>query len=94
MGEPEHISEILKRVVMGLEKKDFKDIKLARPVAVVDLWDIDDRIDRLEAISERLEAITHDLVNLYYQERVKNWELILNEMMKQKDRKSGKFKTS
>jgi hypothetical protein len=79
---------------MGFGEKDLQDVKLARPVALVDLWAIDDRIDRLEVITERLEAITRNLVNLYHQERVKNWELILNQMMKEMDRKNGKFKTS
>lgn len=79
---------------MGLDKTDLEDVRLSRPVAVVDLWDIDDRINRLEEITERLEGITRSLVNLYHQERVKNWELILHQMMKEKmDRKNGRFKT-
>jgi len=64
-----------------MDKKDFDDVKLARPVSVVDLWDIDDRIDRLEDVTCRLEKLTEILLALYHEERVKNWELILKEML-------------
>lgn len=65
------------------------DFKLAKSVAVVDLWDIDDRINRLEAIAERLEEVVGCLVELYRSERVKNWELILQEMLKKEAQKKG-----
>jgi len=75
---------------MSLTEKDFDDTRLARPIAVVDLWNIDDRLSRLEAIEEQLEARENRLIqaiqaleNLYHRERVKNWELILQEMLKQ-----------
>ena len=55
-----------------------------------------DEIDRLGAYLnrlndnvEKLEKIVHTLVNLYHQERVKDWELILKQMMKDMDRKDG-----
>jgi hypothetical protein len=40
---------------MSLTDQDFQDIRLSRPVSVTDLWDIDDRISRLEKIADRLE---------------------------------------
>jgi hypothetical protein len=75
---------------MGLDKNDVEDVMLSRPIAVVDLWTIDDRIDRLEAITERLGKISEALFILYKEERVKNWTLILEEIMKQRDLKKQK----
>lgn len=66
-----------------------QDFKLAKSVAVVDIWDIDDRINRLEAIAERLEKVVECLIELYRSERVKNWELILQEMLKKEAYKKG-----
>jgi hypothetical protein len=78
---------------VALDTKDLEDVKLARPVAVVDLWSLDDRITQLEEITERLEKVGKTLVTLYHEERVKSWEIILKEMMKQKDRNGFKTKT-
>ena len=75
-----------------MDKKDFEDVKIARPVSVVDLWDIDDRIDRLEDVTCRLEKITEILLALYHEERVKNWELILGEMVERGPQKWRKDK--
>lgn len=76
---------------MELNETDIQDVKLAKPVAVVDLWDIDDRISHLEEITERLEKTVEVLVALYHEERVKNWELILKEMLDRKGiKKEGK----
>lgn len=73
---------------MGLEEKDIEAVKLARPVALVDLWEMDDRLDHLEEITERLEKAVRSLVTLYHEERVKTWEVILREMLNQRDRKN------
>jgi hypothetical protein len=67
---------------MGLTDSDFQDLRLSRPVSVTDLWDIDDRIDRLERVAERLERAVVAFGELYKSERVKNWEMILQEMLK------------
>ena len=75
---------------MGLNKKDIEDVKLSRPIAVTDLWNIDDRIDRLEGITERLEIVVEVLFILYKEERVKNWTIILEELMRQRDLKKQK----
>jgi hypothetical protein len=64
-----------------VSEKDLNDVKLARPIAVVNLWDIDDRISQLEEISRRLEKTLIAFCELYREERVKSWELILKEMV-------------
>jgi hypothetical protein len=74
---------------MSLTDQDFQDLRLSRPVSVTDLWDIDDRIDRLERITERLERAVVAFGELYKNERIKNWELILREMLKQYESKKG-----
>jgi len=73
---------------MSLTDQDFQDIRLSRPVSVTDLWDIDDRIDRLEGIAERLERAVVAFGELYRSERIKNWELILREMLEQRGQKN------
>jgi len=57
---------------MTFTEKDAENTQLARPVSVVDLWSLDDRIDRLESIeikileaAEKLEKITEKLVRLH-----------------------------
>ena len=65
-----------------IEESDRCDVRLSRPVALVDLWDLDDRVSRLEDVVERLEKVVVAMVELYRSERVKNWEMILQEMMK------------
>lgn len=69
-----------------MSNDDTKDVKLARPVAVVDLWDIDDRINRLDDCIERLEGIVQILLEHTHNERVKDFERILKgELEKVKD---------
>jgi hypothetical protein len=74
---------------MSLTDKDFQDLRLCRPASAVDIWDLDDRIDRLEAIAERLERAVAAFGELYKGERIKNWELILREMLKREENKRG-----
>lgn len=74
---------------MTITKKDIEDVKLAKFISVMDVWDIDDRIDRLEDVTCRLEKITEILLALYHEERVKNWELILKEMLRKQLEKRG-----
>ncbi len=64
---------------MSINQDDIQDIKLARSVAVVDLWDIDDRINRLENCIERSERIVQILIEHAHDERVKDFERILKE---------------
>jgi hypothetical protein len=58
-------------------------------VSVTDLWDIDDRIDRLSDCVERLEKVLEAFILLYQKERVKSWELILQEMTREMVQKKG-----
>lgn len=67
---------------ISLDQQDFEDVRLSRPVSVTDLWDIDDRINRLSDCVERLEKVVESLVLLYQKERVKSWVLILQEIMR------------
>ena len=76
---------------MSLTDQDFQDIRLSRPVSVTDLWDIDNRVDRLEDAVNRLEKVVEALILLYQEERIKNWELILQEMLKQSELKKGNY---
>jgi hypothetical protein len=82
--------ERISRIKMSLNQKDLDDTKLARPVAVVDLWTIDDRIDRLQDVVIRLEKVVEILVELYLKERVKNWEMILQKMLEKEQKKGNR----
>ena len=74
---------------MALDDKDIQDVRLSRPVPVVDLWDIDDRISRLEEITERLKKIVDGLAEIYRTERVKNWEMILQKILNKEMQKGN-----
>jgi hypothetical protein len=78
-----------KGLTMPLEETDFQDVRLSRPVSVTDVWDIDDRIDRLQDAVNRLEKIVEALAEIYRGERVKSWEMILQGMLKEQERKKG-----
>ena len=72
---------------MGLEQKDIDDMRMARPVAVIDVWDLHDLLEKMEAIVNRLGDITRELHDQLHEERQKNWQLILEEMLKQMEQK-------
>ena len=74
---------------MSLEQKDFDDTRLARPVALTDLWDIDDRISRLENIADRLERIVQALILLHKEETVKGLAALFSEALNQQ--KKGNY---
>ena len=76
---------------MALDKQDIETVKLSRPVAIVDLWALDDRVARLEDAVNRLEKVVEALIEVYRTERVKNWELILGEMLKKEEQKKGNY---
>jgi uncharacterized protein (UPF0335 family) len=76
-------------------KTDIENIKLARPVAVVDLWEIDDRIERLENCISDLKEIVQVLIKHGHDERVRDFERILNQALdredvKKENKKQGK----
>jgi hypothetical protein len=69
------------RYLSGLPEPDhdpLNDFRYARPVAVVDLWDLDDRIERLEGICDRLEAAINALVLLHKEEVVQGLTVLFS----------------
>ena len=88
---PEHRADLQKSglIGVGVNHKDFEDVRLSRPVSVTDLWDIDDRISRLEDIAARLEKVLEAFILLYREERVKTWEMILKKMLEQEQKKGN-----
>lgn len=74
---------------MGLNKKDIEMMCIAIPV--VDYFEMREDLDRLEDAINHLEKNVEVLAELYLRERVKNWELILKEMLDRKGvKKEGK----
>jgi hypothetical protein len=74
-----------------MNNMDFQDVKLARPIAIVDLWDVDGRVNRLDNCIDRLERITQILIEYSHDERVRDFERILKEAMDREDaKKEGK----
>ena len=72
---------------MGLDKRDKEMMALSVPM--VDYFEMREDLDRIEDVVIRLERIVEVLVELYLKERVKNWELILREMLKKEEQKKG-----
>jgi len=65
-------------------------------LTISDLADLMDRSQRLEKIVDRLEdsvsrieKVLEGVIELYNTERVKNWELILKELVERKTAKYG-----
>ncbi len=84
---------------MSLTDEDLKDYRLSRPAAVTDIFDLRDLIERLEALEENLKAREDRLIaailaleKLYNKERVKTWELYLQEMLRQEMAKQQRQK--
>ena len=73
---------------MGLGKKDFEMMAVSIPV--LDWWDIQEEIDRLEKIADRLESVEEALIDLYRTERVKSWEIILKKMLEKQEKKGNR----
>ena len=74
---------------MGLDKNDLEMMSVSIPV--VDWWDIQEEIDRLEKIANCLERIAEVFLALYKEERVKNWEIILQAMLEKQETRKGKW---
>lgn len=62
--------------------KALEDVRMSRPCAVTDLWDLIEVVNKLENLVERLELVLLGFSNLYKEERIKNWELILKNLEK------------
>ena len=60
-------------------------------IPVVDYWEMREDLDRLEDAVNRLEKVVECLIELYREERVKNWEMILREMLRRGEGKKGKI---
>lgn len=74
---------------MGLDKKDIQMMAVSIPT--VDYWDMKEELDKLSDCVNRLEKVVEILVALYHEERVKNWELILQEMLKREEGKKRRM---
>lgn len=70
--------------------KDLEDVRLSRPVSVTDLWDIDDRIDRLEDLANRLEKIVSALILLHKEETVRGLTALFSEALDQQQKKGNR----
>ncbi len=66
---------------MGIEKKDLEMLALSVPT--MDLWELREDLDRLEDAVNRLEKVVESMIELYREERVKSWEMILQGMLKE-----------
>jgi hypothetical protein len=72
---------------MSLDKKDIEMMAVSIPV--VDWWDIREEIDQLNDTVNRLKKIVEALILLHREERVKTWEMILQKMMEQEQKKGN-----
>jgi len=72
---------------MSLDRRDLEMLTVSIPV--VDYWEMREELDRLNDSVDRLERITEALIELYRVERVKNWEMILQEMLEKEETKKG-----
>ena len=71
---------------MTLDKKDISMLSVSIPT--VDWLEVREEIDRLNDNVNRLEQIVEALAEMYRQERLKTWELILMKMIEREDRKA------
>jgi len=75
---------------MAFDQRDKEMMTVSVPT--LDYWEMRDDLDRLQDAVNRLEKIVEALVELYRSERVKDWEMILQGMLKEQDRKKGNWK--
>lgn len=73
---------------MALDERDKQIMSVSVPV--VDYFEMREDLDRLEDAVNRLEKIVEAMIELYRSERVKNWELILQGMLKEQDKKGNR----
>jgi hypothetical protein len=77
---------------MSLDDQDIQEVKMARPVSVVDLWEAKDFLDRLEDVTVRLEAVLDGFTLLFREARVQGLEAVFNEILKKRDRNGSEYK--
>jgi hypothetical protein len=78
-----------RRSPMIIDKRDREMMALSVPT--VDLFELRDDLDRLEDAVIRLEKVVECLIELYRSERLKNWKLILREMLRKEEQKKGNY---
>jgi len=86
LAKLEGLEERLEAIVDRLEAREERLIQ-----AIECLEGIGERFEQLEELITRQEKLIHLLVNLYHEERIKTWELVLKQMLKDADRKNGKY---
>lgn len=75
---------------MAIDDRD-KEI-LAVSVPMTDYLQMREELDRLEDSVNRLERVVEAMIELYRSERVKSWEMILQEMLKKEEgKKKGNY---
>jgi hypothetical protein len=74
---------------MSLDERDKQMMSLSVPT--VDYMEMREDLDRLEDAVNRLWEIILALAEIYRSERVKGWEIILQGMLKEQDRKKGNW---
>jgi hypothetical protein len=74
---------------MGLDQRDIEMMCVSIPTT--DFWEMREELDRLADSVERLEKVVECLIALYHEERIKNWELILQEMLRREEDKKRKM---
>jgi len=63
-----------------IDERDRQMMSISVPV--LDYLEMREDLDRLENAVVRLERVAEVLVELYFSERTKSWEMILKEMLK------------
>jgi hypothetical protein len=71
---------------MGLDTKDKEMLSISIPV--VDYWELKDELERLSETVGQLRDILSCFVQLYRQERVKAWEMVLTKLLEKEDKKT------
>lgn len=72
---------------MGFDRKDLEMMAVSIPT--VDFMDIREDLERLTDVVDRLERVLEAFIMLYHEERVKNWEMILQAMLRKREEKQG-----
>jgi len=72
-----------------IDERDRQMMSISVPV--LDYLEMREDLDRLENAVVRLERVAEVLVELYFSERTKSWEMILKEMLKKEESKKGNY---
>ena len=72
-----------------IDERDRQMMSISVPV--LDYLEMREDLDRLENAVVRLERVAEVLVELYFSERTKSWEMILKGMLKKEESKKGNY---